>query len=76
MALSKEELDKMIEDHEYLGIKGSVLIEHYPYLLEYPPGKRSKKMYDLALHEHKQFFLAKSLGFDPTQLSLAYREDG
>ncbi len=76
MALSKEELDTRIADQEYMGIKGSILIKHYPYLLDYPPRKRMKKMGDLAVHEHKQYFLAKSLGFDPTQLSLAYREDG
>ena len=73
MALSREELDKRIADQEYMGIRGSVLIKHYPYLLDYPPRQRKKKMCDLAIHEHKQYFLAKSLGFDPTQLSLAYR---
>ena len=76
MALSKEELDKRIEEREFMGIKGSVLIKHYPYLLDYPPGRRKKKMWDLAVHEHKQYFWAKSLGFDPTQLSLAYRDNG
>ncbi len=76
MALSKEELDKRIADQEYMGIKGSVLIKHYPYLLDYPPGRRIKKMYDLAAHEHKAYFLSKSLGFDPTEYSLAFRENG
>ena len=76
MALSREELDKRIEEQEYVGIKGSVLIKHYPYLLDYPARKRMKRMCDLAVHEHKQYFLAKSLGFDPTRLSLAYRENG
>ena len=76
MALSKEELDNRIAEHEYLGIKGSVLIKHYAYLLDYPPLTRMKKMCDLAAHEHKQYFLSKSLGLDPTQFSLAYRENG
>ena len=76
MAVSDEELDQRIEEQEYMGIKGSILIEHYPYLLDYLPGRRIKKMYDLAVHEHKAYFLSKSLGFDPTEYSLAFRENG
>ena len=70
MALSEEELNKRIDEDVYMGIKGSVLIENYPYLKDYPLRKRMNKMHDLALHEHKTAMLCKYLRFDPRDYCL------
>ena len=63
--LSDQQFDRLIAEEDYMGITGWRLLQAYPYLAEYPPGLRKRKMHDLAVHQFKMSMLCKSLGFEP-----------
>ena len=62
--LSDQEIDEMIAEGDFGRIKGWRLLEKYPYLENYPPRKRFKKMRDLAVHEFKTGVLCDLLQID------------
>ncbi len=50
---AKEACEQRLANWEYCGIKGSDLMQKYPYLMKYPPIIRKKKMQKLAASDMK-----------------------